>query len=645
MGDRLPGVTLLGEGELAAAIAAWLDEKTEVPLLGETEVDDAFAAVVVADSMLDRPPPRRVPLIPVSTEPAQVLIGPLVIPGVAGCWTCAGLRRRRNDPLWEAVVTRNWTVLSNRPSPRLTPSVTDTVAAIVGCDILALREGKPPSTASAQLWCSLEDLSVSTHRILPEPLCPDCGNLPDDTAELSRLTMTRRSKAHPAAFRLRAVSEKYEELMAAFVDSEVGLISTVETGDEGGLPVAKATIPIRGSSATEAGWGRTMSYRSSTVTAVLEAMERWGGLQAGGRRTTVHSSYGKLRDLAVDPRTLGLHSPEQYAEPDFPFTPFHEDLDMSWVWAYSFGRGAPVLVPECYAYYGAHLIRPGEPRLAYEVSNGCALGSCLEEAILHGLFEVAERDAFLMAWYARRFLPRVDLATAGDPRIRLLAAHLEEANDRTVTILETTVEHGIPAVWAIAVDRSGEGDRAWAMCTGGAHLDPERAVYSALYELGPILASVERSYRQERARVTAMVEDSALVRTMGDHLLVYADPAVSHRLDFLFASPENRSLREMAECGVQVSPDDLTQDVELSIERFLSAGLDVVVVNQTTPEHAIMGLSCVKVIIPGALPMTFGHGMRRVEGLPRLLSVPRSLGDPDPPAQISELNPHPHPFP
>jgi len=34
-----------------------------------------------------------------------------------------------------------------------------------------------------------------------------------------------------------------------------------------------------------------------------------------------------------------------------------------------------------------------EPRLVFETSNGCALGSCLEEAILHGILEVAERDA------------------------------------------------------------------------------------------------------------------------------------------------------------------------------------------------------------------------------------------------------------
>lgn len=59
-----------------------------------------------------------------------------------------------------------------------------------------------------------------------------------------------------------------------------------------------------------------------------------------------------------------------------------------------------------------------------------------------------------MAWYGQRPLPVIDLASARDPRLRLLAAHLEEENDRTITVLDTTVEQNIPCVWAIAVEQA-----------------------------------------------------------------------------------------------------------------------------------------------------------------------------------------------
>ncbi|MET7345204.1 TOMM precursor leader peptide-binding protein [Streptomyces sp. NPDC087866] len=642
MREPLPSVRVVGEGVLRTAVDAAL-RKSASPAA------DLSAVVVVSDAWEPDPVARAgalsVPLLPIGTELGHVVIGPLTTPGTPGCWTCAELRRDRNHPGRAAVRARHGDALASRPSSALNGFAADAVGALAAAEIAALSGGGAPRTRGAFLRVALADLTVRTHRVLADPLCPRCGVLPDDTAKRATIVPEPRPKPHPGAFRLRSAGHEHRSLLAHFVDPESGLIAEVRTGDEGGLPVARAPLAMRGTTAEEAGWGRSDTYRASELTAVLEAVERWGGLQAGGRRTTVRGSYRALREGAVHPPSLGLYGAERYAEPGFPFVPFDEDLELRWVWAHSFARGRPVLVPETYAYYGAHVLHRDEPRLAYEISNGCALGSCREEAILYGLLEVAERDAFLMAWYARRPLPRVDLASAADPRVRLLAAHLEEETDRTVTVLDTTVEQGIPCVWAIAVDRTDDPGRARALCAGGSHIDPERAVLNALCELGPILASVDRTYPGQRARVSEMAGDSGLVRTMGDHSLLYADASVFSRLEFLFASGRSVTLPAMVRRSVPVSPTDLTEDVLRTVGRYLDTGLDVLVVDQTTPEQEGAGLSCVKVIVPGTLPMTFGHGMRRVEGLPRLFDVPRLLGDPAPPSSGGDLNPFPHPFP
>ena len=62
-------------------------------------------------------------------------------------------------------------------------------------------------------------------------------------------------------------------------------------------------------------------------------------------------------------------------------------------------------------------------------------------------------------------------------------------------------------------------------------------------------------------------------------------------------------------------------------------------VDQTTPEHRAADLSCAKVLVPGLLPMTFGHAHRRL-GLPRLQTARARSGLP--PAPVRTL---PHPFP
>jgi len=69
------------------------------------------------------------------------------------------------------------------------------------------------------------------------------------------------------------------------------------------------------------------------------------------------------------------------------------------------------------------------------------------------------------------------------------------------------------------------------------------------------------------------------------------------------------------------------------------------VIDQTTPEHAAQDFRCVKVIMPGMLPMTFGHQYRRHTGFQRLYHLPAQLGYRDGPLTDADINPHPHPFP
>lgn len=78
---------------------------------------------------------------------------------------------------------------------------------------------------------------------------------------------------------------------------------------------------------------------------------------------------------------------------------------------------------------------------------------------------------------------------------------------------------------------------------------------------------------------------------------------------------------------------------------FRSLQMDVIVVDQSSSETLRNGLRCVKVLIPGMLPMTFGHHLRRLEGLDRVLEVPMKLGYADRRLTPQELNPYPHPFP
>jgi ribosomal protein S12 methylthiotransferase accessory factor len=533
--------------------------------------------------------------------------------------------------------------LVDQPSAWLTHLTARTVAALTADEV---RPGSG-RTDGAVLYVDLESLAVSTHRFLPDPLCPVCGELPADSPEAARITLRPRPKPASGGYRVCPLGEEeLGRLRETYVDTETGLIRRVQTFASGGLAVGAASMRTRWQPRAELSWGRTVRHRRSETVAVLEALERYGGMVPAGRRGMVRASFAEVRDTAVDPRTLGLYPPDRYGVPGFSFQPFDVDRVCRWVWGFSLARGEPTLVPQAYAYYRAHATDHDDPSFAYEISNGCALGSCIEEAILYGILEVVERDAFLMTWYARLPVPPVDLSSAQDRSIPLLAEVIEAEMGYRLQAFDTTMEHAIPSVWVLAV--SDDADRPALACSAGAHLDPELAAGGALSELGPILADLLSRYAEIADRGRAMAGDASLVTTMDDHSVLYTSREAAPRLDFLTTGQRSRGfadLRLRSRTAADFAHADLTEDLAAAVARLWAHGLDVIVVDQTTPEHRTGGFWCVKVIVPGTLTMTFGHANRRVHGLPRLFEVPKLLGYRDEPLSPEDVNPHPHPFP
>lgn len=558
------------------------------------------------------------PWLPVRADAGWVLVGPAVHPSRPGCPAC--VQRRRDGNLPDAAARRALGRDDSGGEPL--PVVSALVAALVREE----AESGFARTAGALLRVSASTGAVTRHRVLPDPLCPDCAAPAEERPK--RLTAAAAPKPDPARFRTRVLDDALEEL---YVDAETGLIGSVGVGAAGEVPWAVARLaPGRTGDDGRHGYGRARDVRSARLSAITEALERYSGVRSRGRRP-VRAAYSDVAGHALDPRTLGLYPDDWYDRPGFRYTRFDPDTETSWVWGYSFGTSRPLLVPESCAYYGS-----AEPAWAYECSNGAALGGSLTEAILYGLLEVAERDAFLLTWYGRLPAPKVDLDSVADHWIPLAATRLRQTSGYEVMAFATLMEQRVPAFWVLALDRLGGEGRPHVLCAAGAHLDPEQALRGALLELfGSVGAPADLS--------AAFLDDADQVREMGHHRRLYWHPDAWPRLGFLPADGPGRPLAELAEPWP--AHEDLAEDLAELAGRYLATGLDVIAVDTTCAELRAGGFACAKVIVPGAVPMTFGHRHRRTHGLPRLLSVPRLLGFRDRDLRPEELNPYPHPFP
>nr|WP_211201572.1 TOMM precursor leader peptide-binding protein [Bacillus sp. NTK071] len=568
------------------------------------------------------------------------VIGPLVHPGREGCSQCADTRKvmaaNDREDMWkiQQVLSKDingmhdeW--ISQTGLLQITQLIKNEVHNVVHLK-------SSPLERSIHL-INMGSLESSHHRILPDAYCSVCSHLPEDLKTDSVITLKPSLKVSKDSYRCRSVNDLSNVLSKDYLDPRTGLLNRLMIDFE--TPYADAIVNLPLFNGNEGSAGRTNSYALSEMTAILEGLERSCGIDPKGKRTVVHDCYRNL-ERALNPLRVGVHSPEQYAKKDYPFTPFHPDRKMNWVWGYSLIENEPILVPERLAYYSMGC---GDG-FVFETSNGCAIGGSLEEAIFYGMMEVLERDSFLLTWYAQLSLPQIDPYSSNDEELHLMIDRMREVAGYDLYLYNATMEHGVPCILTITKKRNPDSDCLNLMCAAGAHLDPVRAVKSAIFESVGLIPPLNKEFKQKKDNYVNMFNDSSLVQKMDDHGMVYGLPEAEERLQFLLN--QDRPLQTFAEAfQIEERHADLTDDLTTLLQVFRQLKLDVIVVDQTTPEIKRNGLHCAKVIIPGMLPMTFGHHLTRVTGLSRVLKVPKELGFLNRELTVEELNPYPHPFP
>ncbi|WP_245881662.1 TOMM precursor leader peptide-binding protein, partial [Streptomyces milbemycinicus] len=170
-------------------LASGRDLRTHAVLL---TVSDGWESDAAHDRHRRRALASGVPWLPVWTEGARALIGPLVRPDAPGCHRCLRMRRahaREDWPVVRAVRER----YATEPEPERSPLLT-TVAAEITAHLVAARLMAAAIPSRELTVIGLRTLDVSSHTFLPDPCCPECGGLPDDSPQAAPRTLRPRPK-------------------------------------------------------------------------------------------------------------------------------------------------------------------------------------------------------------------------------------------------------------------------------------------------------------------------------------------------------------------------------------------------------------------------------------------------------------------
>jgi ribosomal protein S12 methylthiotransferase accessory factor len=417
------------------------------------------------------------------------------------------------------------------------------------------------------------------------------------------------------------VIRQAEEVLAA--TEEIPLVAvTCETAD------LSADGAVR-----RVGSGSGSSREAALAAALGEAVERYSASCPPKPGDLVVASAAELGAEAVTPARFGLFSPEQYEDERFPYRPFTERTRVVWTRGWTLPGGEPVLLPAQLVYlsdaYGAEPVR-----IASSTSNGLACHATLEEAVLSGLLELVERDAFMIVWSNRLSLPR--LSWDGDDELGDFEARYLAPTGLRYAAVDLSCFWDVPT--ALGVVRSDESATA-ALGVGACAAPTIRAaVRKALDEACRVHAWASDLLARDPAREFA--PDGSDVRDFDDHVHYYADRKRAGAADFLDACPATREVDEVEPLAGKPVPEL----IEAVTRRLADRGSSAYAVDVTAPDIRAAGLAVARVLAPELCALDADHRARFLGGRRRYLAAFR-LGLCRRPLEPGDLNPWPHPFP
>ena len=269
--------------------------------------------------------------------------------------------------------------------------------------------------------------------------------------------------------RVRPAAETFERVWRERTRFGVTRIANVTGLDRIGIPVTLAIRPDARSVAVSQGKG--IDLAAARASGLMEAVELWHA-----ERPRADLRFGTYERLAEAEPVVDIAAlPVLERGGDRAHEP------MLWARGHDLEEGRPVLVP--FEMVHADYCEPGYPGhgLYPASTNGLASGGHRLEAILHGLYEVVERDAislFFGSGNAVRAARRVDLSSVDGMRALPLLARYEEANI-PIAVWDITSDLGLATFYAAIGGAGGDGHVGIG---SGTHLDRDAALTRALTE-------------------------------------------------------------------------------------------------------------------------------------------------------------------
>ncbi len=385
------------------------------------------------------------------------------------------------------------------------------------------------------------------------------------------------------------------------------------------------------------GSGTSSTTEESYAKAVGEVLERWV-LTIYRRQDIRLETFKSLRragHTALDPLQMNGFLPDLEAK--------HKNYRRSHDTIYGWVKGQE-LIHNTRAYIPAQAVfwnykfNPalGEGVLIQPTTNGAAGHYTYERAVLSAVYELIERDGFLIYWLNTISPPILDVSQIGEGPLREMIEKLHQCGLHPI-FLDTTTDVGVPSCICVLIDE--RGDEPFVMVSAATGFGGEDLLLSSL--TGAILL-VGGYSDVPRFVLPPDYEGPTSDFEVGqkDRINLWKGRDMLEAFRFFISGPQV-PLEESAFGKETCQFSSTKEELASLIERFgkLGEGYEIYIYEAKHEILTKLGYHVVQAVVPQLMPMYLREEFATHDSR-RLREVPQKLG-----FIKTTLNPHPHPFP
>jgi ribosomal protein S12 methylthiotransferase accessory factor len=398
------------------------------------------------------------------------------------------------------------------------------------------------------------------------------------------------------------------------------------------------------------GWrGKYVHLFDSSQTywpALGEAVERMCLLHPHYKsREVVSSSYRKLKKPKVDIFDLAGFTSQQRSGAGAKYNlTYDADSVFEWVPCTDMTNSTTLYAPLQWFSF-SHVMEKlvcrtpedsVEPMLTVPITTGAAAGQNLHDAILAGLLEVIERDAFIIYWLNQMQAQRIDLSTIKNEEIAQLSAI---ASDYRLEIHALYLQTDIPVhtISVVILDRTGAGPAVMVSAKSG-------------YDINAILISLLHDSLGQRSQVRKTYDDIFTAQTAAepniiDHagrMIYWYHQKQIEKIEYFIGG----DTVAVSDFPTYVEANSTQTDLMQLIQWFRENDYQVLYRELISPKlkKITEDLSVVMVKVPKLQPVYLEEWLRSTHGT-RLQEIPVQFGYPKPGDGDDPYHQEPHPFP